>query len=367
MPTHTAAQSLDKGKIAPGSTLRQPPPAHHRDPNQPAPLGRPSYSHKHAGTQAMEVAVGGRFARIHFRKPERGQPREWKRGKVQAFSARSRSRLLQSFAKTQMGSYGDTALFITLTYHHEWGEVPCLWKDDLEEWFRRVKRQYPHAWGYWRLEFQFRGAPHYHLLLFNVPESAKADLKRHWLDVAEACCEWCHLYMAKVDLLKEWSQVGRYCSKYVAKKEEYIPEEPGRFWGILGREERAERVISVEVTEQEAFRMRRVFKRLIRAAHGYHKPGGSRSGVWVSCSNETAKRALEFASSAHDPPLRINSLIGSVTPYGRDRPPGDIGRSSTSTRPYGQPNHSARTTRKPNIPLYDERDVARRRAARLMA
>lgn len=343
------------------------PPAHSMPRDAPAPLGRPSYSHKQAVSQTLEIAVKGRFARVRFRKPERGQRREWRRGKVQAFSARSRSRLLQSFAKTQQECYGETALFVTLTYHHEWGDVPCLWKDDLEEWFRRVKRDYPRAWGYWRLEFQYRGAPHYHLLLFNVPEAAKTDIKRHWLDVAEACCEWCHLYMVKVDLLKEWAQVGRYCSKYVAKKEEYIPEHPGRFWGIVGREERAERVLAVEVSEGEAFRMRRIFKRLIRAAHGYHKPGGSRSGVWVSCSNETAKRALDWAASALERPPPNSTTALAVTLYGRDRQPGDTWRNNISSPHDSPPNQSVRTHHKPNIPAFDALDVQRARAARWLA
>lgn len=331
-----------------------------------APLGTPSYSHKHPTRQSLTIAVGGEYARVRFHKPESPGERHWVRGNVQAFSARSRSRLLQSFAQTDFRGFEGRSLFVTLTYHHEWGEVGCEWKADLKEWERRIRRKYPHVLTWWRLELQRRGAPHFHCLVFGLDESAKAFLKQSWLDVAEACCKWCHLYMARVDKLASWEQVRNYCSKYCAKVEELTPEHPGRYWGILNRSQRTVRLQSVEVSEQEAFRMRRIFKRLIRAANGYHKPGGSRSGVWVRCSNETAKRALD-CSSAHDAPIRDRASVSLGHACAGGMPASYNDWNSRDGWAAGLSNSTVRSCDRTTDALSCSRDWAARRARRLFA
>lgn len=366
MLTHTTAQSPDKRTIPPPGGLRQQRSAPLGDPSPTTPLGRPSYSRKQAGRQTYEIAMGARWARVHFHSVDRGQPREWKRGMIVAFSARSRSRLLQSFAKTDFRHYTEGALFVTLTYHHEWADAPAGWKRDIEEWFRRVRRRWPHAWGYWRLELQRRGAPHYHILLMGVPFASRQVIRNMWHDVAEACCEWCHLYMARVNELSSWERVHAYVSKYCAKSENVEPPEPGRYWGIAGRRNRTERIQTVDVTEQEAFRLRRIFKRLIRAANGYYRPGGSRSGVWVNFSASDAKRLLDLVSSSleTEPEGRATSSLS--PPSGHGMLPADNGSNS---RPYlssALPSQTARTNYSASTPLYDRSDAQRARAARLL-
>lgn len=332
---------------------------------QPSPLGRPSYSRKQTSRQTYEIGLGGRYARVHFHSRDRGERREWKRGKVQAFSARSRSRLLQSFAQTDFRGYDSPALWVTLTYHHEWADAPADWKRDVEELWRRIRRRYPHAWGWWRLELQRRGAPHYHLIVFGVPESYKPELGREWEDIAGACCEWCRLYMARVDTIKTWEQAAAYLSKYAAKVEQVAPPEPGRYWGIAGRANRTVRIAKVEVSESEAFRLRRMFRRLIRAANGYYRPGGSRSGVWVQLNNRDAKRALAVAASALDPtvsppeqPVRGASGDGGM-------PACDIATSSRVGWPAASRTTIDRTTNSTRLALFDSTDLQARRAGRL--
>ena len=52
-------------------------------------------------------------------------------------------------------------------------------KADLKAWSGRLKREYPEAAFIWRLEFQKRGAPHFHMLLYGVNVSMKVF--RQWL------------------------------------------------------------------------------------------------------------------------------------------------------------------------------------------
>lgn len=331
----------------------------------PAPLGTPSYSHKQAGRQSLTVAVGGPYAKLRFAKPEAPGQRHWVRGDVQAFTARSRSRLLQSFAKMDTRAIPGYPLFVTLTYHHEWSEIGCEWKLDLKEWERRIRRRYPHAFMYWRLELQRRGAPHFHCLVFGLDESAAAFIRETWLDVAEACCRWCHLYMARVDTVKSWDQVRRYCSKYCAKVETVKPERPGRYWGILNRSQRKEQLHTVDVTEQEAFRLRRIFKRLIRAANGYYKPGGSRSGVWVRCSNETAKRALAYVANALRDPGEGNVTRMVGPPYDDDRRGPDTCWSNTAAGARRVSRKIVRIPDNASGALFDDHDCQAARARAL--
>lgn len=331
------------------------------------PLGRPSYSRTRLPTQSLTIGVGGNYAKLRFRKDGQQAPRDWKRGQVQEFSARSRSRLLQMFARTDLRNYEQPCYLVTLTYHHDWDVEALGWKRDIAEYTRRMVRLFPDAWYVWRLEFQKRGTPHFHLMVFGVPEGKGPFLEALWVSIVHPCCKWCLMYLAKADLLQSWAQAGRYCSKYCAKIEKGEPLEPGRYWGVQHRASRPESLQSVEVTEDEAFKLRRIFRRIIRAANGYYKLGGPRSGVWVACSNETAKRALDSASSASEADTINSTTRLSVTPYGRDRPPGDSDPNNTSTPPCDLPNQTVRTTRKPNSPLFDARDVERRRAMALCA
>lgn len=272
------------------------------------PLGTLSYSHNRPARQTLTMAVGAHHAKLRFKRPGPPERREWRRGRVLRFSARSRSRMLQMFAKTDLRTV-EGATFVTLTYHHEWSEAPADWKDQLEEYDRRIRRQHPGAWTVWRFDWQRRGAPHFHLLVFGMVHGNEKELRDEWLEIAGACCKWCEKYMVDVQPLKSWAQVGSYLSRYSAKLDEALSEaEAGRYWGVKGRANRVENLLTVEVTEGEAYRIRRVFRRLIRAANGYYRAGGSRSGVWVRATNQTVTRTLEWARAGIESPGAIVRL-----------------------------------------------------------
>ena len=109
-----------------------------------------------------------------------GQKGGGKRGIIKRFSEGSRRRLLRALSRTQRDKL---PVFVTLTYPDGFPGDPRQWKDDLKAWRKRVVRQFPDCAGFWKLELKARlsgsnqgeVAPHFHLLLWGLPET--------WADV----------------------------------------------------------------------------------------------------------------------------------------------------------------------------------------
>jgi hypothetical protein len=270
--------------------------------------------------------------------------------------------MLQSLWKTDLSGLEGRANFVTLTYPANWPPSAPEWKAHLDAFDKRFHRKYPDGHYYWKLEPQKRGAPHFHLLVFGPERIDRKWLKDAWFEIVGSNDVHHWHFGAYEQKLKSWKQVGAYCSKYCAKTiEDDSWGEPGRYWGIKRRENRKENVQRVPVNEVELFKVRRLFKRLIRAANGYRAPGGAYSGVWVRCSNQTAKKALTWAARASwvNPLdlLQIEVVYDAV----RDRRAPDSGSSSTYAPRGARQSYSDHKTHKTNMELYDELDVQRRR------
>lgn len=132
----------------------------------------------------------------------------------------------------------------TLTY----GKVfpsPAVAKRDLDVWLRRMQREFPGLFGWWCLECQKRGAPHFHGVASGFDDYYRFCYlgKEHWLDITGDCgtynvaareeygfhcAEAYDVDGAMVYLIAELSKM--------AQKE--FPEgvAPGRFWGAYGRQ-----------------------------------------------------------------------------------------------------------------------------------
>lgn len=104
-------------------------------------------------------------------------------GIIRGWSARSRARMVATMAELDLApllwAEGEPAM-VTLTYPGDWETVapdgPTT-KAHLRTFFERYKRAWGEPWrGVWKLEFQRRGAPHYHLLM--VPPSGLASTQR---------------------------------------------------------------------------------------------------------------------------------------------------------------------------------------------
>ena len=96
------------------------------------------------------------------------------RGQVKQFSDASRLRLMRKLARIRSDAL---PVFITLTYPDAFIREPKRWKRDLDAFVKRVRRFFPGACGFWKLEMKARQsgrnvgqlAPHFHILLWGVP------------------------------------------------------------------------------------------------------------------------------------------------------------------------------------------------------
>jgi len=324
-------------------------------------LGTPSYLTA-PPSNFLDIAIGGEYAAVRATKGGAPDTREWKRGNISTFSPRSRSRMLQKMAKTDTRSTPPAITFITLTYPDDWPEDRQDYKTDLDKWAKRLLREHPDCWALWRLEFQERGAPHFHFLIFGSQRIDWDWAKLAWTDITGDTSIAHYTYGCRVDPLTSWEDAGRYCAKYNAKVSEVAPPlDCGRCWGIRGAKNRRETVYRVRITEDEHYRIRRIMRRIINAPHGYYDRGGRRSGVWARIQNETAKRALEWATQARPshPPEWIDPETGEI--YGLGMLPGDIVLNSSVLPAGASQTKTVRTIRTNPDALYDEQDVQRAR------
>jgi hypothetical protein len=230
------------------------------------------------------------------------------RSEITEWSAKSRSRMIRTLAELDWGPVTRSALGVpamtTLTYPGDWVPVAAdgrMVKRHLLRFFKRYERAWGTPWvGPWKLEFQHRGAPHFHLWGL-IPSGRAGDLRSvtnvrrrkavgdgmryHqwvsavWADIVrhpdpEERAK--HLLAGTgVDIpegLKcvDPRRMAMYFSKhgsYSAKEYQHlVPEEwqqpgkgPGRFWGYRGLEKL---VAEVEISQQEYYQAARMLRRL---------------------------------------------------------------------------------------------------------
>lgn len=123
---------------------------------------------------------------------------------------------------------------ITLTYPKEFPSDGKRVKRHLEamrEWFRRAGVSV-----FWFLEFQERGAPHYHLFTDN-PVDAK-ELSKKWYQVVGSGDEKHLRAGTQIQRIRKPHAIAAYAAKYATKAEQKtVPEgysNVGRFWGGFG-------------------------------------------------------------------------------------------------------------------------------------
>src|SRR5205823_1017705 len=105
------------------------------------------------------------------------------RGQINGFSFAARRRLLRLCAEVDRRECRLLPLFVTLTYPSVWPADPADWKRQLDRFFHRLKRGWPDAAAIWRLEFQRRGAPHFHLLVFGLEFLPATWVAAAWYEI----------------------------------------------------------------------------------------------------------------------------------------------------------------------------------------
>jgi len=159
------------------------------------------------------------------------------RGRIRRFSSNARRRLIRFMARLRMK--GCRATFITLTFKGYPTNAEA--KRCLHAFHAHVKRNYPMASMVWRMEYQKRGAIHFHLLCFNLPFWPQKELGETWSRITGEG-------KSRVDirLVRTRKGIMFYVSKYIAKTDEksgftsfiqvpylhgYKKWRKGRFWG----------------------------------------------------------------------------------------------------------------------------------------
>ena len=160
-----------------------------------------------------------------------------KREKVKTFSRKSRRNLFKYILKLENreGFY-----FITLTYPSEYNENYETWKKQLHQLYSSLKYHYPEMGFLWKLEFQKRGAPHFHLLAF-VPttppiQEIKKLIKDTWYRIVSIKSKGFRHWGTDVKEVKDIRSSGFYLAMYQCKDQNHRTDiQTGRIWGIYGR------------------------------------------------------------------------------------------------------------------------------------
>lgn len=151
-----------------------------------------------------------------------------KRGKIICFSFDSRRRL-RLFARNTSHLW---KVFIHLTYPGEFSSDGRWVKRDLGTFLKRLERKYPNIKYFWVIEFQKRGAPHFHILVDQ--EVDKNWLSQNWYEVVGSGDERHLRAGTRVEAVKSKDHAVRYLATYINKLDQKtVPKEYiniGRFW-----------------------------------------------------------------------------------------------------------------------------------------
>lgn len=259
-------------------------------------LNRPTGRHEKRKVQfdidEDNLPLGERSENYHVRYHIR------KRGVIEQFSGDARRRMMQKVAMIPHRRLKELPVFVTLTYPGEWVEDGRIWKEDLNRFAVRFKR----AWGavtvIWKLEFQKRGAPHFHLLVYFSDATGHTAKFRKWLsDTWYECVrsgDPKHLAAGtRCEPVRSLNGVQFYCSKYMAK---LVSERRnvGRFWGVWNWSALDVRPRSLPLTEHEFYRVRRVLFKHLKKLRPRMKGMNKYAGVWMFLSDDEAIRLVAW-------------------------------------------------------------------------
>jgi hypothetical protein len=278
-----------------------------------------------SATYSLEIASGGNLVKLNALRWSGFDSREnVKRGIVKDFSIESRQRLQRLLASINQDVAG-LPTFLTLTYPFEYSLQWEVWKRDLDVFFRSFRRKWPRAWGVWRLEFQKRGAPHFHLLLWDGPiieepmeVYSPKKKKMVWIgnpgnENNKELFQWFsstwyrvvgsgdgkHLKAGtRIEPIQSWNGVFYYTSKYLAKMTEgnFVPEGyAGRYWGIINKSLFPIDIRMLEISEGAFLGIKRVLQERLEEKLKRKIELFPNEGITTFMDNEGAISLLESA------------------------------------------------------------------------
>lgn len=168
-----------------------------------------------------------RLGRSNFLTEEEREKRKAKRSKIIKFTWRSARRLRHLVRNTE----DMWKAFITLTYPENFPLNGREIKAHLNAFLQYLRRRRIKL--IWILEFQSRGAPHYHLIASG--EIPKDEVAERWYRIVGSEDEKHLRAGTRVEGIRSKSHLHGYLTNYIKKSEQKeVPEgfeEVGRFWG----------------------------------------------------------------------------------------------------------------------------------------
>lgn len=137
----------------------------------------------------------------------------WKRGmrgQITDFSSGSRGRFFELINRID---FGRKCVFLTLTFGDEFPDVQTA-KNALRAFLERMRRKFTDrdVSAIWRMEFQERGAPHFHLIFFNLPWIDKKEIQRWWSEIINVSEPF-----TRIEMIYSVKKLVNYVAKYLAK------------------------------------------------------------------------------------------------------------------------------------------------------
>ena len=163
------------------------------------------------------------------------------RGAVNGLSNRSSRRLRWAIENTPT-LLAKTTLFVCLTYPSEWPRDGREVKRHLDTFGKRLMRIGMGSCFAWVLEYQTRGAPHFHLLA-RFPDAweltaVRRWVRQNWFEVVGSGDPKHFHAGTSVEYVNIPDMAGRYLSNYLGKAYQKKPPQdvrlPGRMWGMIG-------------------------------------------------------------------------------------------------------------------------------------
>lgn len=165
----------------------------------------------------------------------KGRPEFGPRGRIERLSSRSRQRLAFTVFETKVTFKS----MMTLTYPEIFPKNGKVVKNHLNRFLNYVRRNVAREY-LWFLEFQRRGAPHFHVLLSEAVGD-RQEFALQWARIAAGSeleaekVVRVHSHRSQWQNVKKPDAAQRYALKYALKPyQKYVPrdyQDVGRFWG----------------------------------------------------------------------------------------------------------------------------------------
>jgi hypothetical protein len=124
---------------------------------------------------------------------------------------------------------------------------------------------------------------------FGTVDELRRFISSSWYEVTGKVSEGHLCAGTRVEAVRKWKQATSYVERYMAKPEEFPKGlQTGRIWGIWNEELLPVRWETVEVSLRDAFRIRRIYRKLAK-----RRGNGSLRRLTVFVRYENVVRLLE--------------------------------------------------------------------------